>query len=196
MKKRKICFLDFDGTLTKKDTFVDFGIFALGKAKFIKTLLRSLPNIFAWKLGFISGSNAKEKIFSKLFKGMTYTKFSEMGVAYNERINSILRLDIFECMKKFQEDGAETVVVSASIKEWIYPWAIENGVSKIIATEIETDKNGFLTGRFKTLNCKGEEKVKRIKLKFPELAQFESWAYGDSDSDKYMLSIVEHPVKV
>ena len=49
-------------------------------------------------------------------------------------------------------------------------------------------KDGVLTGAFATPNCKGEEKVVRLRKRFPSLADTLIEAWGDSADDIPMLT--------
>lgn len=191
-----IAFFDFDGTLTRKDTFGDFAKFALGKWKFYKACLLATPIILKWKLGLTSNSKAKEHLFSKLFRGVSYFTFNQFCQKYSHRINQIIRPEVYSKLIEHQQNNHKTVIVSASISDWIKPWAESIGISDVLATEIEIDTTGKLTGHFKIPNCHGKEKVNRILQHFPDIATHQTWAYGDSKGDDHMLSIVNHPYKV
>ncbi|MDE7437845.1 MAG: haloacid dehalogenase-like hydrolase [Muribaculaceae bacterium] len=192
----KIAFFDFDGTLTRHDTFIRFAKFSVGKMAFYKALIKSIPVICLWKLGLKSNSDAKQTLFSHLYKGMDYGWFKKLGYAFAPMIDNDSRPEIIEILKQHQRDGRKIIIVSASIADWIKPWAESYGIECVIGTEVEKDKHGRITGRFKTKNCHGAEKVSRIRELYPEIDTFETWAYGDSSGDDAMLSIVNHPNRV
>ena len=48
------------------------------------------------------------------------------------------------------------------------------------------------TGKFLTMNCYGQEKVKRIERAFPLRDTYELIVYGDSQGDKEMLAYADH----
>ena len=70
------------------------------------------------------------------------------------------------------------------------------GVATVIGTPPATDGNGRPTGRFATPNCRDAEKVRRLREVFPDLAEREVWAFGDSDGDIPLLECSTHPVWV
>lgn len=192
-----IALFDFDGTLTTKDTFILFGIHCFGVSGFLKHILKTSPWLVSWKLGFIKSSEAKERLFKSMFKGFPYERFRELCVDFVSKIDSNIRDDTVLLLKNHINQGHRTCIVSASIEDWIIPWAQKNGVSDVIATNVELSKDGIkLTGCFKSNNCLGEEKVKRIKERFPNFNNLESWAYGNSRSDIPMLNISSHPCKL
>lgn len=194
--KEGICFFDFDGTLTCKDTLADFAIYALGKKKFYLAVFKSLPYIAVWKTGLISSSKAKEILFGHLFKGIPFSTFQSLGESYAERIDEITRPDVIEILQNHLCSRHKAVIVSASISDWLRPWAVRHGFERVIATEAQIDDYGQLTGRFATPNCVKQEKVRRILAHYPDVKEYESWAYGDSGSDRPMLALVNHGFKV
>lgn len=192
-----IVLFDFDGTITKNDTFISFGCHCFGKAGLLKNILKVSPWLVMWKLGIIKSSEAKEKLFKSMFKKMSYGRFKKLCATFVPHIENNLRDDIMQTLKNHIKDGRRICIVSASIEDWIFPWAQKNGISDVIATQVELDDDvKELTGRFKTPNCLGEEKVRRIIEKFPDFHNTESWAYGDSNDDMPMLNISSHPYKL
>ena len=188
-----ICFYDFDGTITCCDTFPKFAFFSIGLRKTIIAFIKSLPMIILWKLGITTNSKAKEALFGNLYKGMSYSEFSQRGLDFAVEIDKYLRKDIMESIRTHKKEGRNIVIVSASIKEWITPWAEKHGIECVIATEVEVDHlTNCLTGRFSTPNCVGTEKVVRIKKAFATLDNVETWAYGDSKSDEPMFQISDN----
>lgn len=192
----KIAFFDFDGTLTRHDSFIQFALFAKGRYGLIKAMIKSLPELLKWKLGIISNSEAKEALFGSLFRGMKMDVFQEYGKKFASYIEGDLRVGMIQKLKYHQHQGDKVIIVSASIGDWIRPWATDNGIDEVLATEAEVDDDNILTGKFRTRNCHGQEKANRIKQLFPDIDHHETWAYGDSSGDDAMLSIVTHPLKV
>lgn len=192
----QIAFFDFDGTLTRHDTFIEFAKFSVGRGAFLKALLKSGPSLVMWKLGMRSNSEAKQRLFSNLYKGMDYNRFKALCNEFAEYIEGDTRQETFDIMLNHKNEGRSVIIVSASIADWILPWAEAKGVDKVIATEIEADSNGIITGRFLTPNCHGLEKENRIRAMFPQVSRYETWAYGDSSGDNAMLAMVNHPNRV
>lgn len=192
----KIAFFDFDGTLTRHDTFIKFAKFSVGKASFYRAILLSLPDLCLWKLGMKSNSEAKQSLFKRLYRGMEYVRFKRLGKAFISKIERDLNLDVVDEMNRHMIEGHMIIIVSASIDEWIRPWAARRGVDDIIATKVEIDASGCLTGRFSTPNCHGKEKVRRINEFVKNLDECETWGYGDSSGDDAMLATVDHPNRV
>jgi len=66
---------------------------------------------------------------------------------------------LLKALDNIEEIRPDIVVVSASIDNWVAPFFDDD--IHVVGTQIET-KDGILTGRFKTNNCYGPEKVKRV----------------------------------
>ena len=191
---KDICFFDFDGTITRRDTLFEFSKFALGKKRVFIALLKSLLAIIKWKIGFSTNSQAKEILFTHLFKNYPYLEFKQKGKEFASHIDTILRPDTVDILRRHLAEGRCAVIVSASMAEWIEPWAEKNGFEQVIATKPQIDPDTKkITGRFATPNCVGDEKVARIKELYPDLTSLETWAYGDSKSDLPMLALSNHP---
>ena len=74
------------------------------------------------------------------------------------------RIAIWEQLQKCNR----VFIVSASIYNWIKPFASDLGIRDILSTEIEVDGEGCLTGFFSNKNCYGQEKVVRLLEQIPE----------------------------
>lgn len=116
-KKKVVAVFDFDGTITSKDTLLEFIIFACGKWKFLAGFLLHSPWLCLMKLHLYPNCKCKERIFSWFFKGMAYNAFAELGRRFSERADGILRQETLELVNKHKREGAAVYVVSASIEE-------------------------------------------------------------------------------
>lgn len=191
-KKIVIAAFDFDGTITTKDTLFDFIIFYVGKFRFIVGLFVLSPILILHKIGIIKNSRAKEIMFSYFFKGKSIEDFNKKCHLYATRIESILKDSTISRINEHKQANHAVVIVSASISNWIKPWAYQTGIKEVISTEIEI-KDGVLTGKFASPNCYGPEKVNRLKEKYPNRDEYVLYAYGDSQGDKELLEFANYP---
>lgn len=193
----RYAFFDFDGTLIRGDSFRLFARFAVGQTAFLKALILSSAWIIGWKLGVISNSRAKEYLFGELFKGMPYADFQRYGEAFSKVIESRIKPDTVRRLREYVANGDTVAIVTASMAEWIAPWAKGYGVDTLLTTAPEVDPaTGRLTGRFLGANCHGAEKARRITERFGSLKDAEVWAYGDSAGDDAMLALADHPCRI
>ena len=193
MKKKIYCF-DFDGTLTTSDTLLEFIKYAKGKGRFLMVFLMYSPLLVLMKLHLYPNWKAKQQIFAHLFAGMRIEKFDALCRGFAEESQHLLRPKGITLMHEALVAGAQVFIVSASIDNWVRPFFdIRNlkGV-QVLGTQIEVE-DGKLTGRFKSNNCYGKEKVHRIAevLKSFERSEYEIEAFGDSRGDKEMLAFAD-----
>ena len=76
----RIAFFDFDGTITSKDSLLEFIKFALGPFKYYKGLLFLSPMLILFKLKFIPNDLAKEKLITYFFSGFDSKYFLELQI--------------------------------------------------------------------------------------------------------------------
>lgn len=184
---RKICACDFDGTLTTHDTLLAFIRYAKGTRAFLWGFLRHVHLLVLMKLGLYPNWKAKQRVFSYYFKGMPLDVFDTLCRQFAADNRSLLRPEGIRTVQQAQADGAEVLIVSASIDNWVQPFFPS---VKVVGTQIEVD-NGQLTGRFLTPNCYGEEKVRRILALYPDRHEYHLTAYGDSRGDKELLAFAD-----
>lgn len=187
-----IAVFDFDGTITTVDTLFDFIRFYYGFPRLIWGLFALSPVLILFKLGFIPNDKAKERLFSYFFKGKTLSEFNAICEKYKNRINQTLRPQAIDKIRFHQQEGHMVLINSASIYNWILPWAQSVGIENVISTEIEV-KEGVITGKFKGENCYGVEKAKRFLELYPYRDTYQLYVYGDSSRDKPLLDIADFP---
>ena len=189
--KRTIVAFDFDGTLTSKDTLRAFLRHTHRPVRRIWNLILVSPVLFLFVMGWMSNGKAKEKLFARFYKNCSLADFSAFCRAFCSVIDACIRPDVYQKMKQHQAEGREVIIVSASIENWIQPWAAKEGILTVIATQIEISPKGYLTGRFASLNCYGSEKNRRILELYPDRASYNLIAYGNSRGDQEMLRMCE-----
>lgn len=186
---KKIVAFDFDGTLTTKDTLLVFIRFAQGSKDFWLGFLRFAHLLVLMKLGLYPNWKAKQKVFAHFFEGMRIEDFNEFCLRFAQDHQHLLRPKGIEALHQALSDGAEVMIVSASIDNWVKPF-FENQSIQILGTQIEV-KDGLLTGRFLSKNCYGQEKVDRIQAIYPHREDYHLTAYGDSRGDKELLAFAD-----
>lgn len=195
--KRKVAVFDFDGTLTTKDTLLEFIKFACGRKKFFIGFLLFSPLLILMKFHLYPNWKAKQQVFTWFFKGLSYEDFVSMGKSFAKKIDFIRKKNICEKLINFKSQGYCVYVVSASVDEWVRPFCESQlSVDGVLATHVEVDKNGILTGKFSSRNCYGQEKVNRLLCVEPNRNEYCLYAFGDSAGDKEMLQFADHGVLV
>lgn len=185
---KTLVLFDFDGTITFKDTFLEFIKFTHGKARFYAGFSILFPFLLLYKLGIISNYKAKEIVLSWYYKGKTLQYLQEKGKAFAEqKLPQLIRPLALKKIQEYKAQQFEIVIVSASIKEWLEAWCQIQQIP-LISTELEV-KNNKITGKLATANCFGAEKVRRVEQNY-NISSFDRIiAFGDSKGDKEMLAI-------
>ena len=185
---QRIAFFDFDGTITTKDTFLEFIKFFKGTASFYLGFLVYSPFLVAYKLKIIPNYVAKQKVLQYFFKGESIEVFQKRCDAFGEeRLPRLIRSKALTEIEKLKAAGFTIVIVSASAENWIRKWAQGEGLL-LMGTRLATDGN-VITGSIDGNNCYGDEKVCRIKEDFDLSEYREIYCYGDSEGDKAMLNL-------
>jgi len=192
---RKIAFFDFDGTITTRDTLLEFIRYSKGIPRFYLGFLLSGPWLVAYKIKLISNQRAKERVLRRFFKHTPLDQFEQTcGNFSREALPAFLRPKAVLEIARLKAAGAIVVIVSASPENWIRDWTSSVG-AELLATRLETapDKTGGkpdrLTGRIFRANCHGDEKVRRIKEAYTLEEYDEIYTYGDSSGDRPMLEL-------
>ena len=189
--KRNIAVFDFDGTLTTRDSFLAFIKYACGPMRYYLGFLLFAPMLVLMLMHLYPNWKAKERVFSHFFKGWRHDRFSETGRNFSSVIEKMRNEPTIQRLKEHLANGDTAYVISASLPEWVEPWCSALGVNAVLATEIEVDDQGLITGRFKSKNCYGQEKVSRLLEKEPDRESYVLHAYGDSRGDKELIEFAD-----
>ena len=186
---RKVYVFDFDGTLTSRDTLLEFIRYACGTRAFALGFLRHAHLLVLMKLHLYPNWKAKQRIFSYFFKGIDLKAFDSLCQHFANDNRHLLRPEGIRTLQQAKAEGAEVLIVSASIDNWVQPFFPD---ASVLGTKVEV-VDGCLTGRFLTKNCYGQEKVNRILALYPDRNTYHLIAYGDSRGDKELLSFADEP---
>ncbi|AVP54273.1 HAD-IB family hydrolase [Clostridium tetani] len=196
-EKTKLAIFDVDFTLTRRETLVEFYYFLLKKKpSLIKNLPRSIKGGFLYLIKIYDAGRAKEEFIS-FIRGITEKEMEEIVKEfYEKRLKNILYSDALATIKNFKKEGYKIYLISASAEFYLKELYNIKEVDKIIGTRFEI-KNGKYTGKIYGENCKGEEKVLRLKkyLKQEGLdVDFKkSYMFSDSLADLPLFRAVGNP---
>jgi phosphatidylglycerophosphatase C len=189
--RNPIAFFDFDGTITTKDSLLEFIKYTKGNFSFYFGFTLYSPLLVAYKLNILSNQRAKEIMLNYFFGKMSIEQFNTYCEDFSKEVMpSLIRPKALHEIAKLKDAGAEVVVVSASPEYWLNHWCRSMDI-KCIATRLITSNNK-ITGKIDGLNCYGKEKVRRITENY-DLNSFSSvYCYGDTAGDKYMLALGDY----
>ncbi len=187
---RPLVAFDFDGTLTCRDSFRDFLAWRAGARRFALEMARLAP-AFAVYLRRRDRGRLKQAIVARFFAGATHDELASEAARYAaDRSTALFRPDALACWKRWQAQDARLIIVTATPEFIVQPFAHGLGAWRLIGTRLRFDGEGRLASGFDGPNCRGPEKVARLRAEFGEDVQLEA-AYGDSDGDADMLALAE-----
>lgn len=185
---KSLALFDFDGTITTKDTLLDFTRFVKGNLEFLHGVTVLLPTLISFKLKQIPNWKAKESYLKHFFGGMSLSVFDEWCKRYAiEKLPLLLNEAALDKLSWHLLEGHDVCIISASPENWIKPWAQKLNV-RVIATRLQI-KEGKLTGLINGKNCYGIEKLNRLNEVIDTNEYQVIYSYGDSRGDKEMLEI-------
>lgn len=188
---KKLALFDFDGTLTTKDTLLEFFKFRDGILKFYKGMLLLAPVLVALKLKLLPNWKAKEVFLTYFLKNCSQEIFNlDCQKFAHDAIPGMLRQEAVVALNQHLESDDKIFIVSASPANWIENWVGQRSID-VLATKLDV-KNGLLTGKLQGRNCYGVEKVRRIESVLDYNKYDQIFAYGDSRGDKEMLNLATH----
>jgi len=167
---------DFDRTIYKGDSSVDFFIFVLCKKPYLIALLPLL--VWGMALYFI-GIYSKERMKEIFFVFLRFISVQEM-VFYFWKQN-IVKIETWYLSQKQDTD----IIISASPEFLLAPLVCGCWNVTLIASKINEK-----TGKFSGKNCYGKEKVILLNTMYPNAAI--SNFYSDSYSDAPLAEIAKN----
>ena len=193
MNERSIvAVFDFDGTITTIDTFRDFIVWHLGPFRFWIGMLATSPLIILYAMGFISNDIPKHVLFKLLYRNYPEVAFRAACEHYaRRRLPSLIRPKALSKICYHLGEKHRVLIASASLIDWIEPWASSIGFESVIATRALI-RNDRLTGDFADVCCYGHLKVVRRKEFGVSLDNSIIYAYGDSKGDSELLAYADY----
>ncbi len=183
---------DFDGTLTVRDSFIAFLKWRAGRRRYLAGLVRLLPAVLAYLFHRDRG-RIKAAAVREYLQGVPRDRLEADAREFAELFSrSLLRPDAVEVWKRWRSDHVRLVIVTASPDLTVAPFARGLGADALIGTQLAFDAQDRVSGTFETPNCRGLEKVTRLRRAFgPDVVV--KAAYGDTSGDREMLAMSEMP---
>lgn len=191
--KPVVAVFDFDGTLTRRDTLLPFLRYLLGDTQIARHALVLSPTLFGYGLGLINNGVAKERVFMQCLSGMEIAELRQQGERFAETVlPHILRSEAMQRLAWHKQQGHRCIAISASLELYVRPWAQGAGFEEVIATQLEVQPDGRVTGKLAGVNCYGHEKVRRLEMLLGPRSGYSLYAYGDSRGDRELLSSADY----
>lgn len=182
---------DFDGTITYCDTLLPFLHFSLGPSRLTALLASCLPRLTRYLVGSSSRQEVKEALLTQAFGGCSHGDFKKLCRRFaKEKLPCYVRKKALERLRWHSSAGHRCLLVSANLEDYLDPWAQAHGFEQVVASRLAEDEQGRLTGKLLGNNCRGEEKVHRLRQLMGLYGLGEEslfFAYGDSPGDWPLL---------
>lgn len=181
---------DFDGTLTIRDSFTAFLRWKAGPGGWMLGLVRMAPALAAYARdrdrGRIKAASVRE-----FLGGVERDALERDAERFAEEAwSGFMRPDALACWDDWGRRGAHRVIVTASPETTVAPFARRLGAEALLGTPLAFDSQDRVTGAFASPNCRGEEKVRRLRAAYGPDVRIAA-AYGDTSGDTEMLAMAE-----
>ncbi len=186
-----LALFDFDGTITHRDSFLDFLFYSQNPIQVIIGGIILFPVLLFYKLGILDNGKAKEIVLSYFFKGVNKKDFQKLCDDFGkQKLPKLFREQAVERIQWHLKQNDRVVVISASIENYLFPINGILGV-EVVGTQLQFSDTDTFTGKIAGKNCYGQEKVSRLNTIIQLNEYKEIYAYGDSKGDKEMLSLAQ-----
>lgn len=188
---KTIAFFDFDGTLTRQDTLIDFTRYAFGNLRFTIGIFFLAPIFGLLFLRLLNRDQVARRFIRYFYSGEDKELLAQKAYGYvAHRIPELINPQVYDAFRSHRKKNDSVVIVSASPEIWLIPWCKGHGAD-LIATRLKSG-NGIFTGEVTGKRCIGKEKVIRIQEQYNLSAYDTVYAYGNSDGDIAMLEAADH----
>ena len=143
---------------------------------------------------------AKEALFCSVLAGRAFDDVDAVSASFAaEHLRRAVRPEVVARLEAHLDLGHVVVVVSASPALYVARIAEALGAHGAAATELAVGSDGALTGRYHGANCRGEEKLRKVRALLEILGAGSTrpmYAYGNSRGDLMLLRAADRPVDV
>ncbi|GAA4026527.1 HAD family hydrolase [Actimicrobium antarcticum] len=197
----KLAIFDLDHTLLPLDSDYEWGQFIcrIGAIDAAAFEVRNAAFYLQYQNGTLDPLEYLEFAFGTLAR-FPRTELDAWHQQFmHEVILPAIRPEAVALVKRHQDDGDETLIITATNRFITAPIAHAFGIANLIAAEPELDHAGDFTGKSRGTPPFGPGKVTNLNAwlaaQDQRLEDFgASYFYSDSQNDIPLLSIVTHPV--
>lgn len=181
---------DFDGTLTVRDSFRGFLRWRAGAWEYWLGMVRLAPSALAYLVHRNRG-RLKAAMVRIYLSGLPREVLEREAAEYAAvAAPLLLRPDALKAWRRHRSDGCRMVIVTASPDLLVWPFARGLGADLLLGTRLKFDAQERVAGPLLGPNCRGVEKVSRLREVFGEDVTLLA-AYGDTAGDREMLELAE-----
>jgi len=182
---RAIVAFDVDGTLTWTDTMSLF-LRYIGGDRFKSAIPDLATRALGVQAGLVERESLKMRALARFLGGWSVADADAAARDFvTDILPSVLRDDAMARLRSHVAEGHRVILVSAAPALYLRPWAQFLEI-EVVATRLLVQQNR-LAGRLAGPNCRGEEKVRRLRAYTGVNGVIHS-AYGDSEGDRELLA--------
>lgn len=191
-----IAAFDFDGTLSNRDNFVPFLRRFAGTGATARAFASGAAQVGRSGRSHWSRDAMKAAVLHATCAGRDVEDLDSTAREFAaEVLDRHLRPEAVERADWHRTQGHRLVIVSASLAVYLRPIAEHLRFDAVLATELEADDDGRLTGNIVGDNVRGPEKARRLDRWLDGTTPF-VWAYGDSSGDKELWARADRAVRL
>ena len=188
----KLSVFDFDGTLTRHDSFIPFLRFAFVNLSFTRRMVTMTVPALRCIGKMMTRDELKEILITTFLTDVdekwVSTKAEQFCQTYWSRL---IRPAGLRAVANEVTSGAIVTLCSASPEIVLRPFADRLGI-RLIGTQLEV-KECKLTGRISGHNCRCMQKIIRLEKEYGPLNDYHLRAWGDTRGDYELLSAAADP---
>lgn len=191
---------DFDGTLTEGGSVMPFLMEVGGRRAVVTATAALAPRLAHGALaGGTLADETKEQLFERILAGEEVGRVEALSERFaRHHLSRHLRDEVRERFDWHRDRGDRVVIVSASPEVYVRVAGELLGADGVVATRLGLDGGSTLTGRYDGANCRGEEKLRRLRGWMSDTGADPDrlWAYGNSRGDLRLLGAADVGVNV
>lgn len=200
----KVAIFDFDGTLSKEETFPlmmehlkQHKQFGKNYGKFYRSVL---PIYLAYKIKLYPKDKMRTQMMQRYLAAFGPIPFTSLKTFFQDIAKTLqdnLNQEVLSCLQQHHRDGIYTILLSGAFKPLLTAVTKDYPFDLIIGTEIPV-KDQKLDLSHPIDHIQGQRKNEYLlhALADKSIDWENSFAYGDSYSDLSVLELVGHPVAV
>jgi len=189
-----VAVFDVDGTLLRCDCLWLAATRSRGPLGQLVAALACLPWLIGWQLKLVSTGRFKQQAIAAFQICETFNRPEIHGLGASDWLMELrgqLRPEVLERLRWHQGRGDRVLLCSASPRMLLQPLADWLDV-ELLCTELQR-MDGYWQPKLVGTNCKGPEKVRRLRDHLGPLEGLAIEAYGDSKGDRELLLAAERP---
>jgi phosphatidylglycerophosphatase C len=184
---RKVIAFDIDGTLTYRDSFISFLLYAKSALRVAGSFVTQ-PSLGTDYLKTRDRGALKSRLLYKLLGPVSQDELELLANAFaTARGMRLFRPDALKAWEAHDRPDRQRVIVTASPQMLVAPFGRMIGADRVIGTRLGFSPDGRLQPDLDGPNCRGPEKMCRLREVYGESLELEA-AYGDTAGDREMLA--------